>query len=74
MEGLLEGVSTRGNESQVPPLRFAPVEMTRGGLLPVGKLATWMDRVRNDYSAKTAGPLRFAPVGMTRGGLLPFES
>jgi hypothetical protein len=28
----------------------------KGGRLRFGRLATWMDRVTNDYFAKTAGP------------------
>jgi hypothetical protein len=31
---------------------YAPVGMTREGLLRFGRLATWMDRVTNDYFAR----------------------
>src|SRR5271156_570657 len=45
----------------------------KGRAVTFGRLATWMDRIKNDYFAKTADPpLRFAPVGMTRGGRLRF--
>ena len=47
---------------QIPPLRYAPVGMTRGRRLLFGRVATWMDGVKSGYSAATADPstaLRF---------------
>ena len=47
---------------QIPPLRCAPVGMTRVGWLLSGRMATWMDGVKSGYSAATADPstaLRF---------------
>jgi len=53
---------------QIPPLRCAPVGMTRGERLRFGRLATWMERLTNLYFATTADPsTRCASVGMTRG-------
>jgi hypothetical protein len=39
--------------TQVPPLRFASAEMTRGGSLPFRKVAAWMDGATNRYPANT---------------------
>ena len=41
---------------QIPPLRCAPVGMTRVGRLLSGRMATWMDGVKSGYSAATADP------------------
>jgi hypothetical protein len=41
---------------QIPPLRYAPVGMTRGEGFLSGRAASRMDRVGSDYSAKTADP------------------
>jgi hypothetical protein len=41
---------------QIPPLRYAPVGMTRGGRLLFGRVATRMDGVKSGYSATTADP------------------
>jgi hypothetical protein len=41
---------------QIPPLRYAPVGMTRGRRLLFGRVATWMDGVKSGYSATTADP------------------
>jgi hypothetical protein len=51
----------RAAEPQVPPLRFAPVGMTREGRLLFGRLTTGMDRVTNRYFAKTADPSTALP-------------
>ena len=62
---ILSGWSLRGASQdlrepqgalQIPPLRYAPVGMTRGGRLLLERAATWMARVTNRYFAKTAGP------------------
>jgi hypothetical protein len=47
---------------QIPPLRFAPVGMTRGEGWPTLEVAIWMGR---RFSNFPEGPLRCAPVGMT---------
>jgi hypothetical protein len=41
---------------QIPPLRCAPVGMTRGERLLFGRSATWMEGVRSGYSTATADP------------------
>jgi hypothetical protein len=50
---------------QIPPLRFAPVGMTRREGIISGRSATGIDRLRLVACAKTADPSTSA--GMTRG-------
>jgi hypothetical protein len=61
-----EFVGTR--QLQIPPLRFAPVGMTRGEGVVSGRSAIGIDRVKVVGTRRLQiPPLRFAPVGMTRG-------
>jgi hypothetical protein len=50
----LSSVPPIPRQLRIPPLRScgAPVGMTRGEWLPTGRMATWMERIRNGYSAK----------------------
>jgi hypothetical protein len=48
---------------QISPLRFAPVEMTKGGVI--------VDRIGDHGKNRPQiSPLRFAPVEMTKGGVI----
>jgi hypothetical protein len=53
---------------QVPPLRYAPVGMTKGGVV------TFIRSCEIGWTEKKlqVPPLRYAPVGMTKGGAVTF--
>jgi hypothetical protein len=46
---------------QIPPLRYAPVGMTKGEAALSVEIDLWMMELQ-------IPPLRYAPVGMTKGG------
>jgi hypothetical protein len=53
----MEGVrAATPQQLQIPPLRFAPVGMTRGEWLLTARMATWMEGIRCGYAAATADP------------------
>jgi hypothetical protein len=57
---LSSGFLGESREPQIPPLRYAPVGMTKGRVVASDRIRHWLRELQ-------IPPLRYASVGMTKG-------